>query len=197
MKHCFLFATFIFMKRVLFFSLLIATLFLLNACSSETTSQNNVVDKISPNKNVQNVNANTIENGSVAPTPITNVQDANVASNTPLNRLNGKVLQQSNSNEKPKITFIPAPNNSELATIMGSKGEFIQVRNFKSDAQIKSIEQIVTTDKLKIVLKNGKVLEVTVDKDFTSERFVSISPQEILILAGLAKKPDASQTGAT
>ena len=78
---------------------------------------------------------------------------------------------------------------------MGSKGEFIQVRNFKSDAQIKSIEQIITTDKLKIVLKNGKVLEVTVDKDFTSERFVNISPQEILILAGLAKKPDASQTG--
>ena len=185
------------MKKVIIFSLLIATLFLLNACSSETTSQNNVVDKISPNKNVQNVNANTIENGSVAPTPLTNVQDANVASNSPLSPLNrptGKVLQ-SNSTEVPKITFIPASNNSEVATKMGSKGEFIQVRNFKSDAQIKGIEQIITTDKLKIFLKNGKVLEVTVDKDFTSERFVSISPQEILILAGLAKKPDASQTG--
>ncbi len=172
------------------------------ACSTETNTQNTVVNNVRVNSNSQNANviqnSNLLENANIPPINATNSADANLGqTNSPINR---KLQKMSNSTtvstEKPKITFVPAPHNSGVATKMGDKGEFIQIRVFNSDPQIKSIEQVVTTDKLKVFLKNGKVLDVTVDKDFNSERFINISPQEILILAGLMKKPDESQTGS-
>ncbi len=192
------------MKKFLIFTFISA---FLCACSTETNTQNTIVDKVRGNTNSQNANANVIQNANtienindapINPANSTNSVDANLGlSENPINRKLQKMNNSATvSTEKPKLTFVPAPQNSGVATKMGDNGEFIQIRVFNSDPQIKSIEQVVTTDKLKIVLKNGKVLNVTVDKDFNSERFISISPQEILILAGLAKKPDESQTGS-
>lgn len=187
------------MKRFLVLSFISA---FLCACSPETNTPNTVVDKVRGNTNVQNANviqnSNPLENVNIPPVNATNSADANLGlTNSPINRKIQKLNNSSTaSTEKPKITFTPAAHNSGVAVRMGDNGEFIQMRVFNSDPQIKSIEQIVTTDKLKIFLKNGKNLEITVGKDFTSDTFINISPQDILILAGLMKKPDNSQTGS-
>lgn len=187
------------MKKFLVFSFI--SVFLC-ACSTESNTQNTIVDKVRGNSNSPNANviqnSNPLENVNIPPINATNSADANLGqTNSPINRKLQKMNNSTTvSTEKPKITFVPGANDSGIATRMGDQGEFIQMRVFNSDPQIKSIEHIVTTDKLKVFLKNGKVLEVTVGKDFNSERFISISPQEVLVLAGLAKKPDESQTGS-
>lgn len=190
------------MKKSFIFAGLVFSTVIFNACSSESgnSSQNVVVDKVSGNRNV--ANANVIQNNNVA-VPIntanatnantiqTNVDANTVQSNDMINRRNPK-LNNSVSGEKPKIQFQPGPNNSEIGSTMGKNGEFIQLRVFKSDPQIKSLERIVSTEDVKIFLKNGKVVNAKIDKNFD---VVNSSPQDILIAAGLLNKPDASQTG--
>lgn len=182
------------MKKVLIFTFLTANLFFLNACSSGSNSENNIVDKISPNANTQNPNANRIENGVSAPTPITNIDAVNTSqSNNPLN-VNSRRLSNSNTTEKPKISYIPGPHNSQVGTTMSDRGDFIQIRIFNSDARIQKMEKNVNTGKVKIYLKNGKVVDVPADKQFD---FINTSPQDILIAAGVLQKPgDSGQTGA-
>lgn len=187
------------MRKFLVLSLISA---FLCACSTETNTQNTAVDNVRRNTNLQNANviqnSNPTENINIPPVNATNSADANLGlSNSPINRKVGKLNNSANtSTEKPPITFIPGAHNSGVATRMGDKGEFIQMRVFNSDPQLKSIEYVVGVDKLKVFLKNGKALDINVGKDFTSEKFVSISPQEVLILAGLMKKTDDSQTGS-
>ncbi len=176
------------MKKNLFLIAILSVF--LNGCSGATSPANNSANnQVAISNTANNSGAAVVQNADA------NLKTQNADANSfPANSL-GRKTGNSNSTEKPKITFVPAPHNSEVATRMGEQGEFIQVRVFKADAQIKMMEHIVTTNKFKLFLKNGKVLDVTVDEKFDSERFVNISPPEILILAGLLKKPDASQTG--
>lgn len=181
------------MKKVLIFTFLTANLFFLNACSSGGNSENTVVDKISPNSNAQNPNANRIENGIGAPTPITNIDAVNTSqSNNPINTDKRKLVN-SNSTEKPKISYVPGPYNSQVGSTMSDSGEFIQIRIFNSDAQIQKMEKNVNTGNSKIYLKNGKVVFAPPNKQFD---FINASPQDILIAVGVMQKPDDSQTGA-
>ena len=185
------------MKKVLIFTALIANLFLLNNCSSETNTANNVVDKQvlnanSQNVNVPNVNTQVIENGSVAPVPVVIGNNANLpASNSPMNT-NRRRLVNSNSNEKPKTSLLPAPNNSEIGTMMNDKGDFIEVRIFKSEKLLLKTERNVNAQKVTVFLKNGKTIQIP---DSKLSNHLTASPQEILIAAGVLQKPDESQTG--
>lgn len=181
------------MKKVLILTVLIANLFLLNNCSADSKSENVFVDKRVLNTNSQNINAGVIENGNIAATPVTDSNNSNIVqSNSPTNTNRGR-LAQSNINGQPKSALIPAPHNSSVATTMNERNEFMQIRIFNSNAQIQKMEKNVTTEKTKVFLKNGKVLDVPAGKTFD---FINASPQEILIAVGLLQKPDDSQTGA-
>lgn len=186
------------MKRFIVFAVLSANVLLINGCSSQPQVQNSSVEKVSVNSNRQGntqitnqTNSNTNLNGTVVAPQEVDPQTANTASNSPINANRGKIMN-SNSNEKPKTTLVPAPHNSSVGTMMGSKGEFIQLRIFNSDKDIQKMEQDVAAKKTKVFLKNGKIMEIPAGKNID---FINSSPQEILIALGLMNPPDASQTG--
>jgi len=185
-------------KALIFFALTVG--FLINACSSEQPPQNNVVDKIVVNNNtvvnsdsnIQTVQTSNINaNGANFAPQVANSQTVNRSSNNPINQNKSRIIE-SNTGEKPKTTLVPAPHNSAVGTMMGSKGEFIQVRIFNFDKDIQKMENIAGSDKIKVFLKNGKIMEISANKKID---FINSSPQEILIALGLMNPPDASQTG--
>ncbi|CAN5468627.1 hypothetical protein BH10ACI1_BH10ACI1_24630 [soil metagenome] len=184
------------MKRVLVFTIFIVSLLTFANCSSAPVAENTVVDKVKANTNAPNANVtvNTVENGIVAEVPVANT--ANNTAQTPANaqqKIVNNRLVQSNTNEKPKSSLIPAPNNSSIATTMNERNEFMQIRIFNSDPQIEKLEKNANTQKVRVFLKNGKVLDVPAGQTLD---FVNASPQEILIAVGLMKKTDQTQTGA-
>jgi hypothetical protein len=105
---------------------------------------------------------------------------------------NTRKLSNSNSNEKPKMTFLPAPNNSELATTMNDKGEFLEIRVFKSDKYLQKTIRNANTKKITVYLKDGKTIEIPENK---IGEHSTASPQEVLIAAGILQKPDSAATG--
>lgn len=187
------------MNKAIIFSVLILNLIFFNACTSETesvkrTETNSPTNLNSGSVQTSNSNANSLENGSTMPTPMANIQGVNVSSNTPINTQKPLKKGESNTNEKPKTTFVPAAHNSAIGTMMSESGDFLTIRVFNSHPQIQKLEQNEVTKKVKIFLKNGKTVEATVDGKIN---FMEAAPQEILIAVGLAKPtptPDSSQT---
>jgi hypothetical protein len=80
---------------------------------------------------------------------------------------NSKITVVDTSKVKPTITTRPLPEDSELSTVMNSKGNVIETRTFKNNPYISKLERVTVTPKdvsLKLYLKNGTVRELPADK---------------------------------
>jgi hypothetical protein len=104
---------------------------------------------------------------------------------------NSKVTVVDTSNVKPTIRTRPLPEDSELSTVMNSKGHVVETRTFKNNPYISKLEKVTVTPKdvsLKLYLKNGSVKELPIDK---VKDFRVIATGTLLEMIGFKYPPDS------
>lgn len=164
-----------------YYVFIIAISLFLNGCSSGTTNQ------------TTNGGANPANANSLAATNAnsTGIQPYNGAQN-----LNPNAFNATNDNLKivkyePKKDELPygsrnAPDDSVISS--GSRGaDFLETRTFKNHPTLDKVEKIMDgkTDKYKVYLKNGKVVDAPADK---MSNFAAMSPVSILEAVGISPK---------
>jgi hypothetical protein len=90
---------------------------------------------------------------------------------------------------------MPAPDNSEMLTVLNEKG-VIETRTFKGNPLLAKVERTTVgrNVQLKVYLKNGKVIAVPAEK---IGNFPTDSAQQILQAAGLAAAASPVQNAGT
>lgn len=173
-----------------YFVFIIAILVVFSGCSSsvETNQTTTGANATAPNTNPANANA-------VAAT------NSNPTGMQPYNgNINPNAFNATNDNLKvikyePKKDELPygsrtAPDDSVISS--GSRGtDFIETRTFRSHALLAKVEKIMDgkTEKYKIYLKNGKVVDAPADK---MNNMQSMAPENILDAIGLLPKPQTN-----
>jgi len=161
-----------------------------SGCSSSvgTNQATNGANRIAPNSNPANANsASAVNSNSSGMQPYSE-------------NINPNAFNAANSNLKvikyePKKDELPygsraAPDDSVITT--GSRGtDFIETRTFKSHAVLAKVEKIMDgkTEKYKVYLKNGKVVDAPADKMNTMQ---SLAPENILDAIGMLPKPQTN-----
>lgn len=171
-----------------FFSLLILT-----GCSSKSSETNSAnSNTVAANSSVTSAINNAQLNSSSSITsngPAQVVQNINPNAFNANPQSNAKVVTVDPKQDKNTsgIYGRPAPDNSTFTTTMDSKGIATETRAFIDDPYLIKVERIFTTPnkKIKIYLKNGKVVEVGEDKLPT---FAVTAPGTILEAAGVDLK---------
>ncbi len=95
----------------------------------------------------------------------------------------------------PPLSFTAAPENSEIATRMGSDGRIQEFRRFKNNPQLDRAEASWSGNSpksLKIYLKDGRVVEVTSNR---ISNLKTATTKQLLELAGVGPaQPSAPDT---
>jgi hypothetical protein len=162
------------MKKYILLTAFINLIFL-NACSGDAVVSN------SENVNAQNANANTVvvQEINTNMIPMKGLRNANIDAN----QINPVMQANGNKNVKIMSNEAPAPYDSTVSTTMSKDGKFLETRTFRKDPLIQKVERIQEEKKVKVYLKNGKVVEVPYDKGSTL--FPGGAPQDILTAAGV------------
>lgn len=178
-----------------YFVFIISILVVFSGCSSsvETNSTTNGANPTAPNSNPANANSMAATN-------------ANPTGMLPYNgNINPNAFNATNSNLKvikyePKKDELPygsrlAPDDSVITS--GSRGkDFIETRTFRSHAVLAKVEKIMDgkTEKYKVYLKNGKVVDAPSDK---MNNMQALAPDNILDAIGMLPKPQATPPSKT
>lgn len=159
------------------FILLIAfsNLIFLSACSSDAVVTN------TGNVNAPNANANNVVVQEINTNLIPQKGWRN--GNLDANQINATTQANGNKNVKFLPNEAPAPYDSTVSTTMNKEGRFLETRTFRKDPLIQKVERLQEEKKVKVYLKNGKVVEVPYDKGSTL--FQGGAPQDILTAAGI------------
>jgi hypothetical protein len=164
---------------------------LLGGCSG-TSGENNSNAPAANGSTSNQVNAATVSNNtpSMIPYPGTENTNGNPAnSDIKVTNIDPKQIKTTNP-------AMPAPDNSEMLTVLNEKG-VVETRTFKSNPLLAKVERTTVgrNVQLKIFLKNGKVVAVPSEK---IGNFPTDSAQQILQAAGLvASNPvQNAETGA-
>lgn len=164
------------MLRHLSFCGLALSIAVISACSSQTGENPEA-----------NVNRNTqLPEKKVSPTPKAAETPANSkVNNLPTNSGTTSTLKEST------LAAVPAPDNSTFTSTMDKDGNFMEVRVFKDEPDIKKVERKVIgrNSKYLVYLRNRKVVEANAEK---MTGFRSLAPANILDAIGMLPKPDSS-----
>ncbi len=162
------------MKKFILLTAFVNLIFL-SACSGDAVVTN------TGNVNAQNANANTV----VVQEINTNLVQKKGWQNSNLDANQINVVPQANGNKNVKVmpNEAPAPYDSSVSTTMNKDGRFLETRTFRKDPLIQKVERIQEEKKVKVYLKNGKVVELPYDKGSTL--FQGGAPQDILTAAGI------------
>ncbi len=110
---------------------------------------------------------------------------------------NSKVTVVDTTKLKPSIQARPLPENSEMTTVMNSKGQVIETRTFKDNPYISKIERVTVTPKdvtTKVYLKNGAVKDLPGDK---VKDFRIIATSTVLQIIGFRYPTQGAPKGKT
>lgn len=134
----------------------------LGGCSSGSTETANVAAGPTPSTAGPVVSTN-------AATVSSNVQAPAANASNGFQVVKGRRRPQTvvSSGSSVPLEFRPGPENSEIATTMNDKGQPVEVRVFKGNAQLNRVEAVWLgpSDKLvKITLRNGGTVEVRTDR---------------------------------
>lgn len=182
-----------FISYSIFFSLLIFT-----GCSSKSSETNSAgSNAVAANSSVASATNNGQSNPSSS---VTSSGPAQVVQNVDPNAFNAnptsnaKVVEVNPKQDKNRsgIYGRPAPDDSTFTSTMDSKGIATETRTFTNNPYLIKVERIFTVPnkKIKIYLKNGKVVEIGEDKLPT---FAVTAPGTILEAAGVDLKKLAEQ----
>lgn len=172
------------MNGIIKFTIIAAFSILLGGCSG--TSGENNSNAPTANGNTSNqVNGATVSNNNPAliPYPGTENTSGNSAANSDI-----KVTNIDPKQIKPTNPAMPAPDNSEMLTVLNEKG-VVETRTFKSNPLLAKAQRTTVgrNVQIKLFLKNGKVIDVPAEK---IENFPADSAAQILQAAGIvAPKP--------
>ena len=171
-----------------YFVFIIAILVVFSGCASSgggTNSVANGTNPAAPNTNPANANAVAATNSN--PTGMQPYSE----------NINPNAFNASNSNLKvikyePKKDELPygsriAPDDSVISS--GSRGtDFVETRTFRNHVVLAKVERIMDgkTEKFKVYLKNGKVVDAPADK---MNNMQSMAPGNILDAIGMMPKP--------
>jgi hypothetical protein len=161
------------MKKLIL-SIVFLNLIFISACSTAPTVQVEQANVNAPNTNAANaqeVNTNLV--------PVKGLANDNGNANL----VNPPVQANNNPNIKPVQASAPAPFDSTIATTMNKQNQFLETRTFRSDPLIQKMERLQEVKKIRLYLKNGKIVDVPYDKGMML--FTSGSPQDILNAAGI------------
>lgn len=174
-----------------YFVFIISILVVFSGCASnggETNAVTNGANPAAPNTNPANANAAAATN-------------SNPPGMQPYNgNINPNAFNATNDNLKvikyePKKDELPygsraAPDDSVISS--GSRGtDFIETRTFKNHAVLAKVEKIMDgkTEKYKVYLKNGKVVDAPADK---MKNMQSLAPANILEAIGMSPTPQTN-----
>jgi hypothetical protein len=174
-----------------YFVFIISILVVFSGCASEgggTNAAANGANPAAPNTNPANANALAATNSN--PTGMQpyggNINpNAFNATNTNL-----KVIKYEPKKDELPYGTRPAPDDSVITS--GSRGtDFVETRTFKNHAVLAKVERIMNgkTDKYKVYLKNGKVVDAPADK---MNNMQSMAPENILDAIGMLPKPQTN-----
>ncbi len=173
-----------------YFVFIISILVVFSGCSSsvETNTVTNGANPAAPNSNPANAN-------------ITAATNADPTGMQPYSgNINPNAFNATNSNLKvikyePKKDELPygsriAPDDSVITSSSRGK-DFIETRTFRSHEVLAKVEKIMDgkTEKYKVYLKNGKVVDAPSDK---MNNMQALAPNNILDAIGMLPKPQAT-----
>jgi hypothetical protein len=116
------------------------------------------------------------------------------------NAFNGANTNLKVTKYEPKKDELPygsrtAPDDSIISS--GSRGkDFVETRTFRNHPVLAKVEKIMDgkTEKYKVYLKNGKVIDAPADK---MSNYAALAPVNILDIIGLSPKPQTNPTTKT
>ncbi|MEP6789122.1 MAG: hypothetical protein ABJB40_11865 [Acidobacteriota bacterium] len=174
------------MKYLKLLSLSFAISFSFAACSSSTTETG---------RNTAVTNSNSAGPISNSLPPPATIQNTNVNSNSntgpPLkstdmrSRANSNGVMANVSGTPVPPQFQPAAENSEWAVTMNGDGSVTEIRIFRSHPQLARTEVFSRDGRnkiVKIILRNGKTVDVKTDRPFN---LMTASSSEILQIGGI------------
>jgi hypothetical protein len=170
------------MKKFILLTVFI-NLSIFTACSSETSGTKPVNTTNGNTANVNTANVNATNNNFIVvnmDNPPNNNGDFNIDK-----AVNRKVTNAPANYKEPgavEMGAMPAPYNSTIKTVMNKQNEFLETREFKGDPLLLRVERTQQTKKIKVFLKNGKVVNLPYEKN---DLFLGASPNEILTAAGI------------
>lgn len=105
------------------------------------------------------------------------------------------VVNRPPSDQVPTAGPRPAPDNSQINTVMRSDGSVAETRTFKDHPDLVKVERITIGQKVsvKVYLKNGRVIDVAKEK---LPEFHVIAPANILLAAGIKPQVPQQSNGA-
>ncbi|MDH3492636.1 MAG: hypothetical protein OEM82_03735 [Acidobacteriota bacterium] len=169
-------------------------LIFLNGCSScggPPTENSNAaganINVITPQRAT---NINVSANANAKPQPYPGIKEGD---NPTLDNSKVQVIDTTKARVDPPAR--KGPDNSELTTIMNSKGEVIESRRFLNHEQLEKMERITRSPRdvtIKVFLRNGKVIEIANDKIAS---FKNVKPDQVLIAAGVKPIPKSTSKG--
>ncbi len=168
------------MKKFILLTVFI-NLIIFTACSSETSGT-----KPANTANANTANVNAANNGVVVDMDNANLPSANTNADFNIQQaVNRKVVNAPANYKEPgavKPAGVAAPYNSTIVSTMSKQNEFLEIREFQGDPLLLRAERTQENKKIKLFLKNGKVIEMPYDKNAL---FLGASPNELLSAAGV------------
>jgi len=185
------------MKKFIIYSIFFSLL-VFSGCSSKSSETNSASpNSVATNSSVASATNNIQSNPSSSvtssgPAQIVQNVDPNAFNANPQSNVKIVTVDPQQDKNKSGIYGRPAPDNSTFTTTMDAKGIATETRTFINNPYLIKVERIFTTPnkKIKIYLKNGKVVEVGEDKLPT---FAVTAPGTILEAAGVDLKKLAEQ----
>jgi len=176
-----------------FFYFVIISIFLIS-CSSSSTVETNVEKTVETNVNSTNSDTAAVNETNTKAQANANNAIQNFAVSK-RNAKNWKAKKPGSTDAAPieaTPMAYPAPDNSEISSVMNNNVP-TEVRTFKDNPMLVKMERIfvdVKKPKVKVYLKNGKVLNVPPDKISNP---ATASADEILLAVGIVRKPAAQK----
>ncbi|MCD9187486.1 MAG: hypothetical protein LUM44_13705 [Pyrinomonadaceae bacterium] len=174
------------------------SLFIFAGCSSKSSETNSASSNtVTANSSVASATNNAQSNPSSSitssgPTQVVQNVDPNAFNAKPESNVKIVTVDPKQDKNTSGIYGRPAPDKSTFKTTMDAKGIATETRTFIDNPYLIKVERISTipNKKIKIYLKNGKVVEVGEDKLPT---FAVTAPGTILEAAGVDLKKLAEQ----
>jgi hypothetical protein len=167
------------MKKFILLTAFINLIFF-SACSSETSGT-----KPLNTSNINTASVNAANNGAVVDTVNANLPPANSNVDSNIQQANRKIVNAPANYKEPgaiPVAGAPAPYNSTINSTMNKQNEFLEIREFKGDPMLLRMERTQQSKKIRLFLKNGKVVNLPYEKN---DLFLAASPNEILTAAGI------------
>jgi len=182
------------MRNCLVLSFFLAVASLNWACSSGSVT-NKQVDTSAPGANKTASLSNLSQTSSSDTNPVNSV--TNVQTGTFAQPPNNKKVEDMPADGRPILRWEPAAEDSQITSAMNASGQMYESRIFKRHPQLVKVDATWINPKeksLKIVLRNGRVMDVTTDKIVNLKLATAA---QILELVGIEPvKSERNKTGA-